>query len=227
MAKRTPKPKPYSYEYPRPAVTVDMVVFTLDADTLRVLMIRRKSEPFAGDWALPGGFLGIDEPIEDAALRELKEETGLEEVAMVSPIGVFGEPDRDPRGRTISLAHAGVVRGPAPEVAGGDDAARAAWLDPMEVEEFAFDHAEILGTALDWLMLGVEFGPAGLGLLPSQFGDSDVKRLFRALGLPAREATDWRKRLESEGQIERVRGAKGKYEAVEAELDEWFDELEE
>src|SRR4051812_48945169 len=99
-------PPPYCYDYPRPAVTVDLAAFALRDAGLRVLLVRRKHEPFAGRWAFPGGFLELDEPIEAAALRELREETGFEVPGPVELIGVFGAPGRDPRGRTISLAHA-------------------------------------------------------------------------------------------------------------------------
>jgi 8-oxo-dGTP diphosphatase len=141
-------PAPYCYDYPRPAVTVDMVALARSYDGWRVLLIRRKHDPFAGRWALPGGFLEIDEPIEDAARRELKEETGLEVSGPISLLGVFGDPGRDPRGRTISLVYLAILPGLPPGVAGADDAAEAAWLDPSEVKELAFDHGEILHRAL-------------------------------------------------------------------------------
>jgi len=121
---------PYCYEYPRPMVTVDLVVFGLGPEGLRALFIKRKKDPFAGLWAIPGGYLEIDEAIEAAARRELKEETGLQDLLVLEEIGVFGDPGRDPRGRTISVAHAGIVRAPLPRVKGGDDAEDAAWLDP-------------------------------------------------------------------------------------------------
>jgi 8-oxo-dGTP diphosphatase len=143
-------PPPYCYDYPRPAVTVDLVALCRDGDRLKVLLIRRKHDPFAGRWALPGGFLDLDEPIEDAARRELKEETGLE-VGEVALLGVYGDPGRDPRGRTISLVYFAQVPDPPPSPTGGDDAAEAAWLDvsdPARTGGLAFDHDRILGDAI-------------------------------------------------------------------------------
>ena len=143
--------QPYCYKYPRPAVTVDLVAFATDGPALRVLLVRRKSEPFAGRWALPGGFLNLDEPAEVGARRELREETGLDVAGPVEPIGFFDAPGRDPRGRTISLAFAAVLPGPLPEVAGGDDAAAAEWREVEGLSGLAFDHDAILAVARGWL----------------------------------------------------------------------------
>jgi 8-oxo-dGTP diphosphatase len=187
-------PKPFCYEYPRPAVTVDLAAFALFGMDLRVLLVRRKHEPFAGRWALPGGFMEMDERIEVAALRELREETGLEVTGWPHPIGVFGDPGRDPRGRTISLAHAAIVRADvaaAAAVAGGDDAAEAAWHDAKECRNLAFDHDAILSTALDWLGRGVVTGSYALKLLPTEFGDGQLKALYRTFGKPPRAAMAW------------------------------------
>jgi 8-oxo-dGTP diphosphatase len=148
----------YCYRYPRPAVTIDLAVLALDGDQLRVLLIRRKKEPFAGRWALPGGFLDIDEPVEAGARRELREETGLDVAGPVEFLGVYADPGRDPRGRTITLAHALVTRGPLPIVAGGDDAEDAAWLDPKQPLALAFDHDKILADALAWVRRRVAEG---------------------------------------------------------------------
>ncbi len=143
-------PPPYCYDHPRPAVTVDLAAFARDgeSDSLRVLLIRRKNEPFAGTWALPGGFVDLDEPIETAARRELKEETGLEIDGSVLFVGVYGDPGRDPRGRTISLVYAAMIPGPLPAISGADDAEEAAWVDPREPRQLAFDHATILKDAI-------------------------------------------------------------------------------
>jgi len=146
-----PMSQPFCYEYPRPAVTVDLVAFAREGSTLRVLLVRRKAEPFAGRWALPGGFLNLDEPAEAGARRELREETGLEVDGPVEPIGFFDAPGRDPRGRTISLAFATVVPSPLPAVAGADDAERAEWREVEGLAGLAFDHDAILARAREWL----------------------------------------------------------------------------
>lgn len=207
-------PPPYCYDHPRPSVTVDLVVFGLDGEGLKVLLIRRKKDPFAARWAIPGGFLDLDEPIEVGARRELREEAGVEPSGPVDLIGVFGDPGRDPRGRVISLAHATALRAPLPEVQGGDDAAEAAWLDPRHVSGLAFDHDEILARALAWLSRGVADGPIGLALLPVEFGDEDVKRLQRTLTGSVRGAVNWRKAMEKGGRIITLGGEPPRFRTV-------------
>ena len=145
--------KLHCYEYPRPAVTVDVVVFAHRGQQLVTLMVQRGREPFAGSWAVPGGFLDMDEEIEDGVRRELREETGLKLWVSLQFLGIFGKPGRDPRGRTISLAYVAYLPGEPPEVEGGDDARVAEWRpagrdDPTT--PLAFDHHEILSKGLDW-----------------------------------------------------------------------------
>ena len=135
----------YTYKYPRPAVTADCVVITKE-DCPKVLLIERGDEPFKGCWAFPGGFLNMNETTEQCAIRELKEETGLE-VDKVKEIGTYSKVDRDPRGRTITVAYLAVVDAPL-EVMGLDDAAKAQWFSIDALPELAFDHDEIMKDAV-------------------------------------------------------------------------------
>jgi len=136
----------FCYKYPRPAVTADCIVFTKES-TPKVLLIERGSDPFKGCWAFPGGFLDMDETTDQCAIRELKEETGLE-VTRVQPIGTYSKVDRDPRGRTITVAYLAVVESPM-EVKGQDDAAKAQWFPIDALPDLAFDHDEIMKDAIE------------------------------------------------------------------------------
>ena len=135
----------YTYEYPRPAVTADCIVITKEADP-KVLLIERGAEPFKGCWALPGGFMNMDETTEQCAFRELEEETGLK-IGEVHQIGAYSRVDRDPRGRTITVAYLAVVDAPI-AVIGQDDAAKAQWFPLSALPELAFDHDEIMHDAI-------------------------------------------------------------------------------
>jgi 8-oxo-dGTP diphosphatase len=139
------KAKPYCYEYPRPAVTVDVVIVTRKKPH-RVLLIRRKHEPFAGKWALPGGFVDMEEPLDVAARRELKEETGVE-ADRLEQLQTFGDPGRDPRGRVISVAFLAVVNEKRLTPQAADDAADVGWFPLVRPPTLAFDHAAILAQA--------------------------------------------------------------------------------
>ena len=144
----------YCYDFPRPAVTVDLVVFAHRETEVVTLLIKRDRDPFAGSWAIPGGFLEIDEEIEVGVRRELLEETGLKLWVPISFLGIYGKPGRDPRGRTISLAYVAYLPGDPPAVLGGDDASEAEWrlAEPGNpATPLAFDHDEILQKGLDWL----------------------------------------------------------------------------
>lgn len=132
----------YVYEYPRPAVTVDIAIVTRD-DKPQVLLIRRKHGPFADCWALPGGFVDMDESLEAAARRELIEETGVEAASLIQ-IGAFGDPQRDPRGRTISVVYLARVDPGEVQPQAADDAAEVGWFSLTRPPKLAFDHKEIL-----------------------------------------------------------------------------------
>ena len=134
----------YSYEYPHPAVTVDVAVFTQDH---KLLLIQRANEPHQGKWALPGGFVDIDEDLETAARRELKEETGIT-VGDIDQLHTFGAPERDPRERVITVVYTALITAEI-NVNAASDAAAAGWFNINELPVLAFDHAEIIKLACD------------------------------------------------------------------------------
>ncbi len=169
---------PYQYKYEHMAVTTDCVIFTYEDRQLKVLLVRRGGEPFQGSWAFPGGFLQMRETAKDGALRELREETGLEASA-VGELGVFSDPDRDPRERVITIAFYALVK-PA-EVVGGDDAAEAAWFPIDALPELAFDHRQIFEAAMERLRRDIHFEPIGFDLLDETFTIPDLQRLYEAI----------------------------------------------
>ena len=142
------KSQTYTYEYPRPAVTCDCVVFRFEDNKLKTLLIERGGEPYKGCWAIPGGFLNMDENAEQGALRELEEETGLK-LNHAEEFGAFSEVDRDPRGRVISIAFYTITE--ESDVKGCDDAAKAQWFALDEIPQLAFDHSLMLRKALQRL----------------------------------------------------------------------------
>ena len=135
----------YTYKYPRPAVTADCIVITEDIDA-KVLLIQRGDEPYKECWAFPGGFMNMDETTEQCAIRELEEETGLK-VSKVYQIGAYSKVDRDPRGRTVTVAYLAIVNKPI-AVSGQDDAAKAEWFSLSALPQLAFDHADIMRDAI-------------------------------------------------------------------------------
>jgi 8-oxo-dGTP diphosphatase len=141
----------YTYDWPRPMVTVDAVVFTKIDDKTKVLLINRGKEPFKGKWALPGGFIDMDEELEDAVVRELEEETGLRGV-LLEQMRTFGTIGRDPRGRQISIAFMGIATEEQTRIKAGDDAAKAQWFDIENLpKDMAFDHNEVVKFAIEKL----------------------------------------------------------------------------
>ncbi len=136
----------YSYKYPRPAVTVDMLVFKKTNNGLQLLLIQRDREPFLGFWAIPGGFMDMDETLEEAAHRELAEETGLQNIAL-EQLKAYSAPGRDPRHRTISVAFIGFLTDNQ-QAKAGDDARKAQWFPIHGLPSLAFDHAQIIADAV-------------------------------------------------------------------------------
>lgn len=168
----------YHYKYPHPSVTTDCVIFGFDGTKLNVLLVERGIEPYKGRWAFPGGFLKMDESAEEGALRELREETGLEN-AYIKQFHTFSAPERDPRERVITIAYYALVK--LQDVKAGDDAASAAWFALDEVPALAFDHDMILRTALQELRRQIHFEPVGFELLPEKFTIKELQLLYEAI----------------------------------------------
>lgn len=189
-------PKTYQYEHPRPAVTVDCVVFGLDAAEadLRVLLIERDLEPFSGRWALPGGFVHMEESLEDAARRELAEETGLSGV-FLEQLYTFGAPGRDPRGRVISVAYYALINLDEHAVRAASDARRANWFSVADAPKLAFDHDRVLEAALRRLRGKLTYEPIGFELLPRKFTLSQLQRLYETVLERELDKRNFRKKI--------------------------------
>ena len=168
----------YCYKYPHPAVTADCVIFGFDGVNIQLLLIERLIDPFKGMWALPGGFMKMDETIEECARRELKEETNLTATS-VEQFHTFTRVDRDERERVITVAHLALVR--LSEVKGGDDVKQAQWFRLDEIPPLAFDHKEIIEMAIEELHRRICFHPIGFDLLPEVFTMSELQRLYEAI----------------------------------------------
>jgi len=206
----------YRYKYPRPSVAVDLVTFGYDATQaeISVLLIKRKHDPFEGKWALPGGFVEVGteddfsgskpsnygESLEDAARRELKEETGAEP-EYIEQLGTFGDPNRDPRGRVISVAYLSLVRSKDLTVKASSDAAEAVWwpLKSALRQKFAFDHNTILNQAVTRLHSKVRYAPIGFNLLPQKFTLHELQELYEALLLRQLDKSNFRRKVLSVG----------------------------
>lgn len=175
----------YTYEYPRPSLTADCVVFSFDGNDLKVLLIERRLEPFKGKWAFPGGFMRMDETIEECAKRELQEETGLVK-ARLEQFHVFSDVNRDPRVdgfgqlvRVVTVAFFALVK--QSEVKGGDDAKNAQWFSIKDIPHLAFDHDYILRLAQRALKEKICFEPIGFDLMEQEFTIPELQRLYEAI----------------------------------------------
>ncbi len=193
----------YTYEYPRPSVTVDLVIFTIADNDLKVLLIRRAAEPFKDRWALPGGFVEIDESLETAAARELQEEAGVTDVYL-EQLYTFGEPQRDPRGRTISVAYFALTDAAGQRIRAASDAADAQWHSVFSSRlkaKLAFDHKQILEYAVWRLRNKIEWTTVGYELLPKKFTLSELQRVYEIILQKPVDKRNFRKKILSQGQI--------------------------
>jgi 8-oxo-dGTP diphosphatase len=160
-------------------VTVDIVIFTIQSSTLKVLLVKRRIPPFAGQFAIPGGFIHEDENLEQAALRELKEETGVADLYL-EQLYSFGDVDRDPRGRVITVAYFALISADR-QLKAGSDAAEAKWWAMDDLPPLAFDHAKILNYALERLRNKLEYTTVGFQLLPEKFTLTELQEVYEAI----------------------------------------------
>ena len=191
---------PHTYEYPRAALTVDCVVFGMDDEHLKVMLIQRALPPFEGEWALPGGFVRVEETVDEAARRELEEETGLRHL-FLEQLYTFGAVDRDPRERVVSVAYYALVNLVDHRVQAATDARQAAWFPAHDVPSLAFDHSDILSVALVRLRGKLSYQPIGFELLPKKFALSRLQHLYEVVLERELDKRNFRKKVLATGVL--------------------------
>jgi 8-oxo-dGTP diphosphatase len=191
-----------SHKDPRLAVTVDLVIFSIQAEQLNLLLIQRAGEPFEGMWALPGGFIRMDESLEEAALRELREETGVQEVYL-EQLYTYGNPGRDPRGRIVTVVYFALVpAGRAEQPEAGSDAASARWNPVQNLPPLAFDHDDIVEYAIRRLRYKLEYTAVGFELLAEEFTLSELQTTYEIILGEKLDKRNFRRRILAAGIIE-------------------------
>ncbi len=184
----------YTYEYPRAALAVDCVVFGLDVTDLKVLLIQRKLAPFQHAWALPGGFVHLDETLDEAAARELREEAGVTDVYL-EQLYTFGEIDRDPRERVVTIAYYALAKLGDHRIRAATDAVGVGWFALDDLPKLAFDHATIVARAHERLRGKVRYAPVGFELLPPRFSLTQLQRLYEIILGAELDKRNFRKKL--------------------------------
>lgn len=187
------------------AVAVDIVLLAIRDERLALLLVRRGFEPFRGRWALPGGFVTMEESLEAAAKRELSEEAGVTAVHL-EQFGAYGAPARDPRGRVVSIAYVALVRADAQVLRATTDADAAAWFPLEAPPRLAFDHATIVHDAREHLRRALDREPVGFQLLPRAFSLSELQRVHEALLGALLDKRNFRRKVLSEGLVLPLRG---------------------
>jgi 8-oxo-dGTP diphosphatase len=202
---------PFTYEYPHPAVAVDIALFTVAGQLqdlrLQVLLIARKEKPFRGQWALPGGFVRIEEDLADAALRELAEDTGVRDVYL-EQVGAVGTPDRDTRERVITIVYVGLVAGDKHPARAAGSATDVRWFDVTELSPLAFDHAELLDMGLAHLRRRAGEAPVCFELLPQEFTLSELQALTEAILGRRLDRRNFRRKVQELGLLHPVTGGR-------------------
>lgn len=198
-----PEVKTYTYKYPHAALTTDSVVFGFDGRVLHVLLIERGNAPFKGDWALPGGFINMDESVEECARRELFEETGVKDV-FLEQFKVFSAIRRDPRERVVSVAFLALVRKSDYRLVAGDDASRASWFGIDELPPLAFDHYEIICQAKTKLQEILHTRPIAFRLLDEQFTMSELQSIYEAINETNYDRRNFQRQVLATGLVQGI-----------------------
>jgi 8-oxo-dGTP diphosphatase len=185
-------------------VTVDIVIFTLRGGSLQVLLVKRGVPPFEGQYAIPGGFIREDESLEEAALRELHEETGVRNV-FLEQLYTFGDPKRDPRGRVITIAYYALIASDKLSLVAGADAAEAQWFPASSLPPLAFDHKSILDYALERLRNKLEYTTVGFQLLPEKFTLGELQAVYEAILGRQLDKRNFRRKLALLGILKTLR----------------------
>jgi 8-oxo-dGTP diphosphatase len=176
-------------------VTVDIVIFTIQSEELKVLLVKRGIDPFRGQFALPGGFVHEDEGLDEAARRELREETGVSDVYL-EQLYSFGQPGRDPRERIITVAYYALVSSDGSQLAAGTDTTEAAWWPVNKLPALAFDHRKILDYALERLRNKLEYTTVGFQLLPAKFSLTELQGVYEAILDKKLDKRNFRRKIE-------------------------------
>ncbi len=194
-------------QYDRPSVTVDVVIFTILEEQLKVLLIQRKGWPFKGMWAIPGGFVQMDESLETAAYRELAEETGVtSQEVYLEQLYTFGQPNRDPRTRVITVAYFALVGPDKLNPTAASDAAEVGWFSVYTPPQLAFDHADILHYALTRLRYKLEYSAVGFQLLPETFTLRELQDAYETVLGAKLDKGNFRSKLRKTDVVEPVDG---------------------
>ncbi len=188
-------------KYERPSVTVDVVILSLRQRDLQVLLVKRRSWPYEGTWAIPGGFVNIDESLEAAAKRELQEETGVQDVYL-EQLYTFGDPGRDPRARVITVVYFALIDSERLQVRAADDAVDVGWFSVYNLPQLAFDHAKILQYALNRLRGKLDYTTIAFNLLPEQFTLRELQRVYEIILHRKLDKRNFRKKILATGILQ-------------------------
>lgn len=190
----------YSYRYPHPAVTTDIVIFTIRDGRLKLLLIKRGGEPYQGRWALPGGFVELDEDLEASARRELEEETGVSGVYL-EQLYTFGRPDRDPRERVITVAYYALIPSDQVRLQAATDAEAVGWFAFEELPTLAFDHDEIVAMAHQRLVAKLDYSTIAFQFLPREFTLSELQDVYEIIRREPVDKRNFRKQVLALGKL--------------------------